>query len=161
VGIFAELPEWIQMGRVPLMPTGKHILLETPVYGNESLIRNMMYEVLSVGIVPIFAHPERNFAFLDVTLARDIIASEGELQLDAGSLIGRWGSEMKRLSMNLIDKGLVRYVASDSHGPGKRDPSEFTKAAEVVEEMWGGETRNALFHDNPLELTSVSATPSF
>ncbi len=92
---------------------------------------------------------------MEVGLARDLVASEGELQLDAGSLIGRWGGEIKRISMNLIDAGLVRYVASDSHGPGRREPSEFVMAAEEVEKLWGPEIRKALFHENPLELTKV------
>jgi len=155
VGIFPELPEWMSEGKIPLMPTERHILLETPMYGSEAMLRDMAYAVLSVGVTPIFAHPERSPLFLEMTLARDIVESEGELQIDAGSLVGRWGDTMKRVSMNLIDAGLVRYVASDSHGPRRREPSEFVMAAEEVEKLWGPETRKALFHENPLELTKV------
>ncbi len=155
VGIFPELPQWIEEDKVPLMPTGRHLLLEAPMYGSESVVRDMAYAVLSVGVTPIFAHPERSPLFMEVGLARDLVASEGVFQLDAGGLIGRWGGEIKRISMNLIDAGLVRYVASDSHGPGRREPSEFVMAAEEVEKLWGPEIRKALFHENPLELTKV------
>jgi len=159
VGIFPELPEWMGAGKIPLMPTGRHILLETPMYGSETMLRDMAYAVLSVEVTPIFAHPERSPLFMELALARDIVDSEGELQLDAGSLVGRWGDGMKKVSMNLIDAGLVRYVASDSHGPGKREPSEFVMAAEEVEKVWGAETRRALFHENPLELTMTRPNP--
>ena len=153
VGIFPELPAWLGDGRVPLMPTGHHLLLEAPMYGSEALVRDMAFAVLSMGITPVFAHPERSLFFTNLELARDIVASEGELQLDAGSLIGRWGEHLKRLALDLIEDGLVRYVASDSHGPERRGPEEFVAAAETVEEFWGLEARQKLFHDHPLALT--------
>ncbi len=152
VGIFPELLEWIGEGKVPLMPTGRHLLLEAPMYGSETIVRDMAFATLSVDITPIYAHPERSPFFAEPALGRDIVASEGELQVDAGSLVGTWGSEIKRVSMDLIDRGLVRYVASDSHGPSRRDPGEFVLAAEMVEETWGIEAREVLFHENPLAL---------
>ncbi len=152
VGIFAELPEWIVAGKVPLMPTGQHILLETPMYGGENMLRDMAFFVLSLDVIPIFAHPERSVLFQDLHLARDLVETNAELQLDAGGLLGQWGSEIKRLTLNLIDQGFVHYVASDTHGTTRRDPKDLLRAAEIIEEIWGKKIRDTLTYTNPLSL---------
>ena len=145
VGIIAELPEWIAEGRVPLMPTGKHLLLEAPMFGGSALMRDMTFAVLSMGITPIIAHPERSPLFMELKLAEDIVATEGELQVNAGSIIGRWGPAIKKLAVTLIDRGLVHYVASDSHGPRKRPPHELVTASKEVEKIWGRAAKETLF----------------
>ena len=156
VGLFAELPEWIQAGKVPLMPTDRHILLETPMYGGEAMLKDMAFAVLSLGITPIFAHPERSALFMDLRLARDLVETKVELQIDAGGLLGRWGPEMERLCLDLIDQGLIRYVASDAHGVKQRNPKELRLAAEVIEKRWGSRTRAELTHDNPKGLLKTT-----
>ena len=153
VGIFAELPEWIVEGKAPLMPTGKHLLLEAPMFGGAALMRDMTFAVLSIGITPIIAHPERSPIFTELKLTEDIVASEGELQIDAGSINGRWGSGIKKLAMRMIDHGLVRYIASDSHGARNRTPGELLMASEEVEKTWGSTAKEDLFYKNPLQLT--------
>jgi len=152
VGIFPELPEWILESKVPLMPTGRHLLLETPMYGGENMVKDMAFFLLSMGITPIFAHPERSALFQDLRLAKALVEAQAELQLDAGGLLGQWGSEIKRLTHDLIDHGFVHYVASDTHGTTRRDPKDLLLAADTIEKRWGAQSRKALTFINPQKL---------
>ncbi len=155
VGIFSTLPKRIEQGRVPLMPDNRHLLLESPWLGGRDLLREMVFSILSLGVVPIIAHPERNYVFSDLQYARDLILSKVEFQVDAGSLLGIWGGEIKRTAFQLIDNGLVRYVASDCHGVGNREPVELLMASREIARIWGRETCDRLCSVNPSTLVKL------
>ncbi len=152
VGVFPELVEWIPDGRVPLMPTGKHLLLETPMFGGKAMIKDVVFSILSLGITPILAHPERSALFSDPEMAGELVETKAELQLDAGSLLGQWGDEIQKTSFDLIDHGWVMYVASDSHGIGQRDPLDLRRTAQLIEKRWGSMARDSLTRSNPEKL---------
>lgn len=158
VAVFPELPEWISRGKVPLMPTGKHLLLETPLFGGTAILSEMTFSILSMEITPIIAHPERNPIFGDRDFVRELISNEVELQVDAGSLLGTWGGGVKKLSYQLIDRGLVRYLASDCHGAGKREPGELLLAAREIERVWGAKAAEDLTQTNPSKLILSSSS---
>jgi protein-tyrosine phosphatase len=69
------------------------------------------------GYRPIVAHPERYGGMLqspDVALRwRDAGAF---LQVNYGSLVGRYGKDAELVAFRLLEAGLVDYLASDFHG---------------------------------------------
>lgn len=69
------------------------------------------------GYRPIVAHPERYFGMLrtpDLPLRwREAGAF---LQVNYGSVVGRYGPEAQTVALHLLEDGLVDYFASDFHG---------------------------------------------
>ncbi len=68
------------------------------------------------GIVPVVAHPERYALGRDVALAEDWRAAGALLQVNHGSLHGRYGKEARARALALLREGWVDLMASDFHG---------------------------------------------
>jgi len=81
-------------------------------------------ELLERGITPILTHPERN---ADLVRRPDRVAELVEcgclVQVTAGSLLGAFGSSVRRAARAFLEAGLVHAVATDAHGGlGRRRP---------------------------------------
>lgn len=69
------------------------------------------------GYRPIVAHPERYMGTSEpLELATRWQAAGAYLQVNYGSLVGRYGSGAQELAYRLLEAGLVDYLASDFHG---------------------------------------------
>jgi protein-tyrosine phosphatase len=69
------------------------------------------------GFRPIVAHPER---YGDMLHKRDLPATWKDagayLQVNYGSLVGRYGSAAQTVALQVLEDGLADYLASDFHG---------------------------------------------
>lgn len=102
------------------------------------------------GYRPIVAHPERYMGMGDqLDLAERWRAVGAFLQVNYGSLDGRYGEDARDVALHLLERGLVDYMASDFHGkPGLRIYKK--EAWAVLEERDGGEeTLDLLCRVNP------------
>jgi protein-tyrosine phosphatase len=72
------------------------------------------------GIIPIVAHPERYDNMGDgLELLADWNRSGAFLQLNAGSVVGAYGSRPEKLAWRCLEAGAVDYISSDYHSRGK------------------------------------------
>jgi protein-tyrosine phosphatase len=102
-----------------------------------------------VGIVPVITHPERN-AVLQRNL-RQVeawVAQECLVQVTAQTLLGRFGKAAKSAASELMDKGLVHFIASDAHDLSDRNPV-LSKAYQFVQKTYGSDMAVRLFVSNP------------
>jgi protein-tyrosine phosphatase len=69
------------------------------------------------GYRPVVAHPER---YSNILRQPDMVRSWRDagafLQVNYGSLVGRYGSEARDMAFRLLETELVDYLASDFHG---------------------------------------------
>lgn len=79
--------------------------------------------MLAAGIVPVITHPERN-QLLQQRIGRleRWVGGGCLIQLTAQSLLGRFGKTARQFSLELLDRGLVHFVASDAHDTKHRPP---------------------------------------
>lgn len=95
----------------------KYVLLETS-YINESRVLNQaIFELRAAGYQPVIAHPER-YKYLhdrldDAAGWRDKGAL---LQINLNSLAGYYGPGERRAVEQLIDRQLVDFAGTDTHG---------------------------------------------
>jgi protein-tyrosine phosphatase len=69
------------------------------------------------GVRPIVAHPERYVGFdRGLELVADWRRAGALLQVNYGSLVGRYGSEARVLAYRLLRRGWVDYLCTDFHG---------------------------------------------
>ena len=140
-----QLPQGTLLG----MAGSRYLLLELSTHDLGLDPVEMVYEVGLAGWRPIIAHPER-LAWLvaDLGLVGAMVDHGALLQLTAMSLTGAFGPAIQGASDRLMDRGWVRFVASDAHDERIRPPGLRT-ARERVAKEWGGGVAEALFVNHP------------
>ena len=126
-----------------------YLLAEFPDLSIFTSTDEILSDLISAGMLPIITHPERN-SHLQQRL--DDIARWVELgclvQVTAGSVTGRFGKRARTCVDQLMDRGLVHFVASDAHDLQHRPPT-LRQAHAVMTRKWGAERADPLFVDNP------------
>jgi protein-tyrosine phosphatase len=134
------------------LPGTGHVLMEVPFRGSADLVFALGEHIVSAGLTPLIAHPERTEAVLDEpALARAFSERGWPLQVNASSLLGRHGPAIEALGWVLIEDGLATIVASDGHRATR--PARLDTAYEAVAQRLG-ERAAALFDGSVLGLAS-------
>lgn len=102
---------------------GPWLLLEPPFVPAALGLDRTVTTLQGEGHRIVLAHPERCPAFhRDLGLLRALVGDGVLTSITAGSLVGRFGKEVKRFAAQLVAEGLVHNVASDAHDPHRRPP---------------------------------------
>lgn len=110
---------------------GPWLLLEPPFTAVATGLDGLVMDLLSSGHRIVLAHPERCPAFhRDPRAIASLVQAGALTSITAGSLIGRFGGEVRRFARSLVEQGLVHNVASDAHDTIRRPPG---MAAELHE----------------------------
>ncbi len=113
-------PQIIEQAKQKTLPTlhnTNYVLIEFPFFQPIPSYAKRIFFTLKVnGYQPILAHPERTRVFQeDLSQLADNIKEDVLLQINIGSLLGKYGSEVKRTAEHIIDLQLAHFLASDSH----------------------------------------------
>lgn len=93
------------------------VLVEWPSMQVPPGTDGVLHRIRASGQKPILAHPERYHTSDSVVrLARMWRNAGGFLQVNQGSLTGRYGSRVERRAWELLEAGLADYLATDHHG---------------------------------------------
>lgn len=121
---------------------GKYFLMEFPFMMVPPQSARVIRSISSMGYTPIIAHPERYHGFInEIDLAGEWKQNGALLQVNGGSLLGRYGADSRRIALELLERGWVDYLSSDYHARGSclvadyRDLLESMDAAEQVHTM--------------------------
>lgn len=113
---------------------GGWILLEPPFALAAPGLGMVVSEVQARGLNVVVAHPERCAAFhRDRDAVPRLVAAGAVCSITAGSLVGRFGRDVRRFALSLLEQGLVHNVASDAHDDIHRPPG---MAAELEQVGW-------------------------
>jgi protein-tyrosine phosphatase len=93
----------------------KFILVEWPRLRLPPGTRQVLRRIRSEGYRPIVAHPER-YQGIDLDVARRWRDAGAYLQVNYGSLDGRYGGDARAFAGQLLRRGWADYLASDFHG---------------------------------------------
>lgn len=95
--------------------------------------------VLRAGFTPVLAHPERNSGIQKNPEVLRSFVEQGVLgQVNAGSLLGKFGRRAKTTAHILFDRGYAHLIASDAHGVSERHP-DLTDAHAILSKRYGAE----------------------
>ncbi len=135
---------------------GPWLLVEPPftavVTGLDSIVRDLMRR----GHRVLLAHPERCPAFRrDPKILESLLADGVLTSLTSGSLVGRFGGEVRRFSMALLEAEVVHNVASDAHDHEDRPPS----IARELEAAGAGPLREWLTEEVPAAILAGGEIP--
>lgn len=144
-----DLLERLRSGRAPSLAGSRYVLLEPPSGVVPPRFEHHLFDLVSAGYVPVITHPERlSWPRDGRDTFRRIVSMGGWLQITAGSLLGMFGSSVKRLSEELLLEGLVHIVASDAHSAGKRRPG-LSAARDAAAKLIGEEDALHLVSTRP------------
>ena len=111
------LPRLASGQLLTLADRGRHVLVEMP----EAVFLppgRLVAELKAAGMVVVLAHPERNRGRNgNQELLAAAVRDGCLLQVTAGSLSGLFGNRVQAFAESWCRCGLVRFVASDAHGP--------------------------------------------
>lgn len=99
---------------------GRFVLVEYPFMMVPPRSGHVLRTIIDSGLTPIVAHPER-YAGVGATSRLPQVWKEsgGMLQVNAGSLTGRYGPGPRATALALLQQGMVDFVCSDFHARGR------------------------------------------
>jgi protein-tyrosine phosphatase len=103
---------------------GRWLLIEPPFTLASAGIDTVIASLQGRGYGVVLAHPERCIALArDRPMLERLVASGVLTSVTAGSLVGRFGRDVRRFALELVEAGLAHNVASDAHDPVHRPPT--------------------------------------
>lgn len=148
-----EVPKLIEQRKLISINDTNYILVEFPF---DELFENMIYllsPLFEQGLIPIIAHPERyNYINKNSEKALNFLIDMGcVLQVNRGSLLGRFGKIAQKISWNMLNKGLVHVIASDAHSQYQRT-TYISDAYNLVCSEYDDQYADLLFKENPYRI---------
>jgi len=131
-----------------------YLLVEFPDMTVYSGSDDILLQLLDAGMLPIVTHPERNSVLQNraVDVARWVDMG-CYVQVTAGSILGGFGRKARTSAIELLDRGLVHFVASDAHDVSHRPP-RLDAAFAALRDRYGEASIQAVFVDNPAAVLS-------
>lgn len=129
-------------------------LIEFPHHSVSIESRNVLRWLVTRGIVPLIAHPERNLEIMQSYHRLTELADLGSLfQLTSASMVGGFGPAAQRTGKRMVKDNLVHVLASDMHNMHHRPPA-LGPGGRVVEEMVGSSAVSEMVFENPWRIAA-------
>ena len=104
------------------------------------------------GYIPVVAHPERYLYVQEDPCLLNLWVDIGcLLQLNRGSLMGRFSETAQMLALAMVDRGFACTVASDAHTSVSRTPW-MADVEDLLRQEFSEEYTQRLLHQRPLAL---------
>ena len=133
----------------------KYVLMEFYFDVDGNTIIEACKHLINNNFIPILAHPERYDCIQeDIGIALKAKKLGAFLQMNKGSVLGRYGQIVKETSIDLLYEHAYTFIGSDAHHPKKRSPLMFD-AYQLIKENFGRTYAKELFEYNAKELLKI------
>jgi protein-tyrosine phosphatase len=147
IRMYHQLLDDLQAGIALPLNGGKYVLLELPSGTIPPSVPELIHELRVMDLVPIIAHPERNAAIAkDSDNLLQLIRLGALSQITSHSLTGAFGTRIRKLSISLVRKNMVHFVASDAHNSTDR-AFNIHAAYQYITERLGPHYSNYFIHN--------------
>ncbi len=147
-----DTPELLQEGMLTTLGGSRYPLIEFPFHGFGRQATEILDAVVSLGYRPVVAHPERyRYTQEDPALLNDWVEMGCLLQVNRGSLLGRFGRAEEALAIALVDRRFAFAVASDAHSHLVRTPW-MQDVRDFLCDQFSDDTAQQLLEENPRKL---------
>lgn len=114
---------FLQEGKLFTLNGSQYPLIELPFRSTGEEETEILEDLVRAGNRPLIAHPERYpYVWEEPELINLWTQMGCLLQVNRGSLVGRFGSGPQRMAIELVDRGFAAVIATDSHSPRVRTP---------------------------------------
>ena len=144
-----ETLEGLKSGALCTINGSRYVLAELPSMFDPGKINEMVCSLRETGLVPVIAHPERNpVALKDVECLYELVSMGALMQVTAGSFLGMFGDDARKLAVSMLERRLAHVIASDAHDSGPRPPV-LSAAVREVSKLIGERAARAMVHAVP------------
>lgn len=144
-----DVPQLFREGRLLTLNNSRYMLIEFDFYSDAYRMERVLYGLMDEGCVPVIAHPERYFVLQEEPEIIRSWADDGmAVQVNKGSLSGRFGRGAMRLAHILLADGNISCIASDAHGAQMRTP-DMSEIQEHLAVEASEEIAEILLYENP------------
>jgi len=149
VQITPEMIDGLDNGRIPTLHNSRYFLFEPPHHISPPGMNNLIHDVLASGYIPVITHPER-LSYIDHDYDKFVEAAQkgAWIQLTAGSLTGRFGKQVQKISERFIKDGITHLLATDAHNLQNRAPI-LSEAKDAAATLLGQEEATRLVLERP------------
>jgi protein-tyrosine phosphatase len=127
----------------------KYLFLEFPFQGIPYQAEEIIFQIMTRGIIPIITHPERNLEIGQRPQRYYEMIRMGCLgQVTAMSLTGEFGSRVRQIAERLLTNKLIHFIASDAHSINGRPPI-LSEAVRVAGKIVGKEEAQKMVTEYP------------
>lgn len=114
--------QYYMEGKIGTINDSRYMLIELPMFELNKNIIDVLYELQIRNIVPIIAHPERYKVLIEDPSHINRLISEGYLfQMNAGSLEGKFGADVKKTAEIFLTNRIYNFIGSDAHNIENRN----------------------------------------
>ena len=162
VNISHHLLEQIRENRSYLtLHQSSYMFVEFPPDHVFSGVKELFFELMSEGITPIIAHPERNSVFIHHPGSLYELLQMGALaQANSGSFLGSYGSTVESAVLRLLQLNMIQFIGSDGHNSRSKAP-RLSEAVKIAASLIGEERAKALVKENPQAVLDDQQIPDF
>ena len=147
-----ELPQLIREHKIWSLGGTHYLLMEFAFNEDPAFCAEMLQTLRKMGVRPVVAHPERYFFVQDdPQIAYEWVMGGSALQVNKGSLLGRFGEGPERTAKLLVSHGIVACVASDAHSDYQRS-TYMADVSRMLALDFGEELRDLLLDLNPARI---------
>ncbi len=127
----------------------RYVLVETRLDAPAWQIYRMLDHLLEAEYLPILAHPERYRCVQRIPAhIREWEDMGAVLQIDKGSVFGRFGEAAMDTAGYMLSRGLAHLAASDAHRADMRT-MRLTPLRDLLASRYGSECPELLLRENP------------
>lgn len=113
----------LQEGKLFTLNGSRYPLVEFSFHSSGERETRILRSLCKVGLRPIVAHPERySYVQYDPEILNRWYRMGCLMQVNRGSLLGRFGTRAQELAEELVERNFAAVVASDAHSPQMRTP---------------------------------------
>ncbi len=113
----------LKAGKLLTLNGSRYPLVEFDFRSDGERETGILKELCQAGYRPLVAHPERyGYIQHDPTLANQWLRMGCLIQVNRGSLLGRFGRQAQAMAVELVERGFASAVATDAHSHKVRAP---------------------------------------
>lgn len=147
-----EVPELLKQRKLLGLNDSKYPLVEFAFSNYAAHATEVLEEIVAIGMRPVVAHPERyEYIQQDPSLLNLWVEMGCLLQINKGSLLGRFGRNERYLALELVERDFAFAVASDAHSPVVRT-TWMSDVNQLLREEFSVQTANKLLYRNPMKI---------
>ena len=155
-----RVPELLRQKKLLGLNGSDYLLIEFPFQSYAAQATEILEDVLAAGMHPVIAHPERyDYVQEDPRLLNFWTEMGCLLQINKGSLLGRFGRQIQQLALELVARRFAFAVASDAHTPDIRT-TWMKDVQQLLREEFSDAAAAALLERNPLKLLKNDKIPA-
>lgn len=155
----------LREGRLFTLNGSRYPLIEFSFHSDGAEETQILHSVCRAGFQPIVAHPERyRYIQQDPEILNHWCRMGCLLQVNRGSLLGRFGRYAQQTALSLVERGFAAVVASDAHSAQIRTPW-MEDVQHLLSQEFSPQCARILLKENPKRILknedTLSAPPEW